>query len=194
MERKNESFNFFQVPSKLDLSKSPSPVKIRFYAQKFNIETIVPNIKAWLKDEFNDLDVLSSILLSEIFNIGMLATKTTDIAVMLMREIETTREEYLDQFKRWTNYTRSSATKSLIIVFSNVSNEIAKERKSLYEKNIPNIIVEYFDIREWIGVKDEQKIAIQDYIKSFVLQFKEMEFIPQEGPPLLNHLSKRNLY
>jgi hypothetical protein len=170
MQNKEDLFGFFSDKFIPQVLSKPSPNTIRIYAQNLYLwKEFLPELEKWLKNF--GLEVLPSTKISETYKFDY-STPNSDIALLMIRELETTREPQWEWYKRTTEMVRANANHTLIITISNLPPKITKERKQLYEKSIPHITVEYFDVKEWFVDKNEEVTPILSCIKNFIMQFQ----------------------
>lgn len=139
---------------------------IRFYAQINILESYSELVSTILDKHDDHFDVLDSIQLGSRFTFKATAEKN-DISILIMRELEATREPQTNWFLRMTDDIINNTNNDiLIVVFSDLD---VSERKILYEKLIPNSTVHYFNFEDWLDDNIDLsplRICIDNYLSN----------------------------
>lgn len=146
---------------------------IRFYAQI----NILNNYSKFVFDIINKyqehLIILPNVKLESRFNFKGV-NEQNDISIVIMRELETTREPQIQWFLRMTKDIADNTKQYLLlIVFSDMSDKkLFDQRKMLYEKQISNSTIYYFDLEDWFPDNpsdcDQLELCVDFYISSII--------------------------
>lgn len=98
-------------------------------------------------------NILSSVKLD---SKNSLNEKSSDISILIIRESETNSQLQNSLFMKITNNIRKITNKKiLIIVFSELKEDIVNKRIISYEKLIPDSVIKYLDFEDWFPVNTD---------------------------------------
>lgn len=143
---------------------------IRCYAQLNIFNNYIPHVEKLLSDAESDFHILPSVQVGSYFAFDIASCKSSDYSILVMKEKWATRESQKSWFLRMTKKIVDNVKeKILIVIFSNLSEEIENERKVIYESKIPHATIVYIDLEDW-SAKDSKEL--DDIIKNFVENLK----------------------
>lgn len=119
------------------------------YAQYDIFNNYLPHVSILLNKYSSHFDILPSIRLESRFNFKSI-NGPNDISILIMRELEASRESQIEWFLRMTkDIVNNTNQYILIIIFSDMNLEIIDRRILSYQQQIRNSTIKYFDFEDW---------------------------------------------